>query len=242
MRPSGAAWSNVHDMANYLLVQLNQGVNAQGQQVISQKNMLKRFEPHIKITNDASYGLGLIIQNDHGVKVLQHSGGVQGFRSYMFFLPEHNIGCILLTNLAGDSANVFLKAIPRKLMEILFDGKLEAQEQMNIGLAQQKKNFETDLNDIDFTPASSWTSQLIGSYSNPLRGDLIIRSTQTGAELDARLWKSNLVTKKKSDGSLNLLLADGPFAGLEFALQKNNGMIDLVVDEGQQKQIFKRIK
>ena len=127
-------------------------------------------------------------------------------------------------------------------MEIIFDGKPEALDQMNVGLQLQKNNFETKLKDIDFNPPVSWISQLIGTYHNSLRGDLVIHATKTGAELDARLWKANLATKKKSDGSLNLLLADGPFAGLEFSLQENNGVIDLVVDEGQQKQVFKRIK
>ncbi|MBP6870348.1 beta-lactamase family protein [Candidatus Babeliales bacterium] len=241
-RPSGAAWSNAHDMAQYLLVQLNEGVNGQGQRVISQKNMTKRFEPQIKITNDTSYGLGLIIENNHGVKVVQHSGGVQGFRSYMFFLPEHNVGCVILANLAGDCANSFLKAVPRKLMEILFDGSLVAENQMNVELQQTKKSFEVDLKDIDFMPTSSLTSQLIGTYSNSLRGDLVIRATETGIELDARLWKSNCATKKKSDDSLNLLLVDGPFAGLKFGLQENDGQMELVIDEGQQKQLFKRVK
>lgn len=239
-RPSGAAWSNAHDMANYLLVQLNQGLNTDGQQVISQQNMIKRCQPQIKITNDVSYGLGLMVENNHGVTVIQHGGAVQGFRSYMFFLPEHNVGCVLLTNLSTDSANLFLKVAPRKLMEILFDGDSEAYEQMNIGVVQQKKSFETDLKDIDFNPDHAWISQLIGTYSNPLRGNLVIRATKKGAELDARLWKAAIASKKKSDGSLCVLLADGPFAGLKFALQEHDGVMDLVVDEGQQKQVFKR--
>jgi hypothetical protein len=96
--------------------------------------------------------------------------------------------------------------------------------------------------DVDFNISESWISRLIGTYSNPKRGDLVIRATQTGLELDGRLWKGNLVTVKKSDGSFKLMLADGFGIGIDLIPQENNGQIELVIDEGQQKQVFKRVK
>ncbi len=240
--PSGAAWSNIEDMNQYLLFELHKGINNQGQRIISEQNLLQRRIPQIKISDDKQYGLGFIIENLYGVTSIYHGGNVPGFASYLFFLPEHNIGCIILTNMEAHFSEIFLRAVVRKLMEILFDGKSQAQTMIDFGILSKKIEYEKMAQDLDFNPSSEWIYSLIGHYSNSQRGDLIIRTTKIGIELDTRLWKANLVAVKKSDGSLKLIIADGPHVGISLIPQEKNGQMELVIDEGQQKQIFKRVK
>ena len=88
IRPAGGAWSNVDDMARYLITELNNGVTAEGKRVVSENNLLARREPQVKVTDKISYGLGLMIENNHGVVSVGHDGATLGFSSLMFFLPE----------------------------------------------------------------------------------------------------------------------------------------------------------
>ena len=67
VRPAGGAWSNVDDMARYMMTELNGGVTVEGKRVILEKNLLARREPQIKITDTLSYGLGLMTEKGQGV-------------------------------------------------------------------------------------------------------------------------------------------------------------------------------
>ena len=55
--------------------------------------------------DDAYYGLGWRVFDYDGMRVVHHGGGVRGFRSEMAFVPERNIGLVLLLNAASNLAN-----------------------------------------------------------------------------------------------------------------------------------------
>ena len=55
--------------------------------------------------DDAYYGLGWRVFDYDGMQVVHHGGGVRGFRSEMAFVPERNIGMVLLFNAASTLAN-----------------------------------------------------------------------------------------------------------------------------------------
>lgn len=239
IRPAGGAWSNVHDMAQYIITELNNGVTADGKGIISETNLLKRREPQIKISDKMSYGLALMMDNNHGVVSVGHDGMTLGFSSLMFFLPEHNVGLVMLTNARG--AMVFTHAIKRKFMELLFDGKPQAYEMVKIGIEQQKKMFEKNLEAIAFKPDSTWIKQFVGAYAHPTLGQIAIREVAGGAQLDARVWKSAIGQKKEKDGSCALILTDVPVAGLELLPQQQDGTMHLKLEIGQHSYVFVRI-
>jgi CubicO group peptidase (beta-lactamase class C family) len=83
VRPAGGAWSNVRDMSRYLLVELGKGVTPEGKRVVSEANVLHRREAQVKMSDKASYGLGLMVTSYHGVSVVQHGGNNVGFSSDM---------------------------------------------------------------------------------------------------------------------------------------------------------------
>jgi len=238
--PSGGAWSNIKDINKYLLCELNNGFSSDNKVIITQENLLERRKPQIKISDTKSYGLGLVIADNCGIEFISHGGSVNGFGSQMIFLPEHNVGCVILTNLPTHFSGAFLEAVPRKLLEILFDGKDEAQNLFDVRLKQQKTQDLKSIESVDFNPPISWYSQFIGTYQNPKRGTVIIREVENGLELDARLWKARLAVEKKSDNEMYFVLVDGSFPGVSFLPQNHEGQIELIVDEGQQKQIFKK--
>src|SRR5262245_47465194 len=101
------------------MLELAKGRDEKGKQIVSEANLLKRREPQIKITDKIAYGLGLFVENDHGIPIVHHGGNNLGFTSDMYFMPEHGVGVVMLTN-AGD-ANALRRTVRRRLIEILFD-------------------------------------------------------------------------------------------------------------------------
>jgi CubicO group peptidase (beta-lactamase class C family) len=57
--PAGVAWSTVGDMAQYAITMLNRGVAPDGEQLVSEENLLETWQPQVAVSADASYGLGL---------------------------------------------------------------------------------------------------------------------------------------------------------------------------------------
>lgn len=240
VRPAGAAWSNVRDMARYVQMELAHGKNESGQQVFSENNLLARREPQIKITDKMSYGLGLFVELDHGVKVVHHGGNNLGFTSDMFFLPDHDVGVVLLTNGSG-SANVLRRTIRRRVLELLFDGNAEAQRSLDFGLAREKDAAAKELATIEKNADPAWLRTFIGTYSNASLGKIVLRFEGKRTVLDAGEWKSALGKQTSKDGTAQLVLLDRPFAGLTL-LPGKSGDPTLTIEMPQQKYVFERAR
>jgi CubicO group peptidase (beta-lactamase class C family) len=47
------------------------------------------------------YGLGVFIADKDGVKVVRHGGGIEGFNTYLAYVPEKKIAVVVLANVNG---------------------------------------------------------------------------------------------------------------------------------------------
>jgi CubicO group peptidase (beta-lactamase class C family) len=70
--PAGAVWSTLHDMERYSLTELADGIAPDGRRVAGAASLAERAKQHIAIDASRSYGLGLDISSDHGLRVLSH--------------------------------------------------------------------------------------------------------------------------------------------------------------------------
>ena len=68
--------------------------------------------------------MALIIDKRWGVTVVHHGGDLAGYHSDMMWLPEYNVGAVILTN--SDTGYALRGPFLRRLVELLFDGKAEA--------------------------------------------------------------------------------------------------------------------
>jgi CubicO group peptidase (beta-lactamase class C family) len=123
--PAGSVWSSVLDMAQYLKCEMRDGSNDGGEQIISAENLLARRRPAIKIDGKSSYGLGWFLRDRQGLVEIGHGGNTRGFTADMFFLPEHRVGMVVLTNLRF--ANQFLASVGQKLLDVLFGAESKAE-------------------------------------------------------------------------------------------------------------------
>src|SRR5262249_55766397 len=121
-------WSNVHDLLKYVAMELALGKLPGGKRYLGEDALLARQAPQVAMSKDQSYGMGLIVDRTWGIPVVHHGGDLIGFHSDMIWLPDHNVGAVVLTN--GDPGWQIRGAFQRKLLEVLFDGHSVADPQV----------------------------------------------------------------------------------------------------------------
>lgn len=129
-RPDGGAWSNVNDMLAYVRMELANGLLPDGSRYVGRDALLARSRQQVATGSDSGYGMGLKIDRSFGIPVINHGGSEAGFRSDMVWLPEHGVGAVILTN--SDDGVVLRYPFRRRLLELLFDGKSEAAENVSV--------------------------------------------------------------------------------------------------------------
>jgi CubicO group peptidase (beta-lactamase class C family) len=236
IRPAGAAWSSVREMARYVALELAKGKTADGAQLVSEANLLARREPMAKMSDKASYGLGLIMQTTNGIRVVGHGGNTHGFTTDMFWLPDHGIGVVLLVNAGG--ANGLRAAFQKRVLEILFDGKPEAAARLEFAEAQMKEEMAKFAAKLSAEPDPSWTQSLAGTYVDASLGQVVLSADGKRGLFDAGEWKSSFGKLTEEDGTVKIVLLDPAWLGFDFRPETKDGRRSLVLEAPQQKYVF----
>ncbi|MBS0362804.1 MAG: beta-lactamase family protein, partial [Proteobacteria bacterium] len=125
-RPAGGAWSSPHDMILYVQDELTEGVLPDGKRLVSAQNLLARRTRGVPISEDQWYGMGLMEDSTWGVPVIHHGGDLSGYHSDIIAIPGAQVGAVILTN--ADNGAAMRRPFLRRLMELLYDGRPEAAE------------------------------------------------------------------------------------------------------------------
>jgi CubicO group peptidase (beta-lactamase class C family) len=190
--PAAGLWSTAQDMANYLILQLNQGIAASGARVVSSENLLYTWDPKVQIDPGATYGLGLVNEQYHGLRVMYHSGGTAGYTSEMVFLPEVGLGIIVLDN---QMLSAFPMAARIRIMELMFG--LEPVYHQT--LKENTRSTRWQITQLKLVAIKHHgleeVSTLLGKYENEIIGEVEISLTEGGdllfdaGEWDSLLWR-----------------------------------------------------
>lgn len=240
IQPSGGIWSNVRDMARIVMMENSRGLNPGGGRYLSEKNLLKRREPQVKIDDKTSYGLGLMLGEDCGIKVVSHSGGTFGFITHMFFLPDHDTGAVILTNVLSQQACFFFGEVQRRFMELLFDGRDKAAEDLALEIREWDKMEKANSAKVELKPGREWFSKLTGDYFNESLGKVTVRLEGDEGIFGTTGWKTSLGRKVEEDGTVKAVLTSPPNAGVDFILGEEQGRLNLTLETSQQKYVFEK--
>ena len=235
VRPAGAAWSNVRDMLAYVSMELAEGKLPDGTQYISRDALLARRDPQVPLGKDESYGMGLMVDNRYGVSVVHHGGDMIGFHSDMMWLPEHGVGAVVLTN--GDPGWILRTQFRRKLLEVLFDGRAEAEGQV----AASAKTFyeqvaaERKLVTVPADPTEA--AKLARRYHNDALGEIAVSRSGGGTVFDFGEWRSEVGSRRNPDGTISFITTATGLAGLEFVVGGGEQRT-LIVRDAQHEYVF----
>ena len=216
VRPAGGAWSSVNDMMKYVAMELAEGRLPNGERYISREALLARRAPQVAVGIDVTYGMGLQVNNQYGTPVVHHGGDMIGFHSDMMWLPEHGVGAVILTN--GDPGWLVRTIFRRKLLEVLFDGRSEADGQ----IAAAAKTFHDEIaaeRKLLTVPADpSHSAKLAARYEHPAVGEIVVSRTSGRTVFDFGEWSSEMATRSNPDGTVSFITIVPGFTGLEFVV------------------------
>jgi CubicO group peptidase (beta-lactamase class C family) len=235
-RPAGAAWSNVDDLLKYVAMELAEGKLPGGKDYISKDALFARRVPGVAIGADGAYGMGLFIRTKYDITVYDHGGDLIGYHSDMLWIPEAKVGAVILTN--GDLGPSIRNQFQRKLLEVLYDGKPEADE----NVAQGAKNFLASLAAVRkllVVPADpAEAKKLARAYRNESLGEIKVSEKDGKTIFDFGEFKSEVATLKNPDGTTSFQTIVTGLTGFDFVAGEASGKPTLTLRDGQHEYVF----
>jgi len=235
-RPAGGVWTSAHDLARYVQMELSLGKTPEGKRIVSEESMLARRVPQVKVGEDVAYGMGLFVSTNYGTPVLTHGGDLSGHHSQMMWLPEHNAGLVILTN--SDPGVRIRGPLVRRMLEVLFDGKPEAERDLDASVAQAKEGLKKARERLTIPPDAAEVAKLAPRYANAELGSIAVTKTGSDAVFDFGEWKSTIATRKNDDGTISFVTKDPGMAGFEFVAGERSGKLALVIRDAQHEYVF----
>ncbi|MGI8486609.1 MAG: serine hydrolase domain-containing protein [Thermomicrobiales bacterium] len=209
--PTGGLWSSAREMASYLQTELSRGVAPDGARVVSAANLERTWQPGVAFpslppgspaetaTLTQHYALGWISGAFGGQRLVSHGGATLGFTSQIAFLPEGNVGVVILTN--GAEQSLFNSAVMLRLLELLFDLPPVIDTLLPSALAsamQQWADLRAQLGPVD--PAV--VTPYLGHYANSDLGEITLTLQEGKLVFKAGGFHSELRAQLGADGTV----------------------------------------
>jgi len=115
--PAGSLNSNVLDMARWVRLQLGGG-ELEDMRLVSESSLRETWTSQIQMGPGASYGMGWMLHEHRGRRLVEHGGNIDGFSAEVALLPDEDLGFVLLTNLD-------VAPLQQSSIGIVFDALLE---------------------------------------------------------------------------------------------------------------------
>ena len=235
-RPAGAVWTSAADLIRYVELELTEGVLPNGKRLVSAENLLMRRQPQVPLGEDSSYGMGLITDHTYGVQVISHGGSMSGFKSNWWAVPEAGVGAVMLTN--SDNGGMMLAPFGRRLLEVLYDGKAEAEADVAARAAAHKAQIAKERERLTVPAASEVAGGLARHYASKELGDLEVLTDNGSTIFDLGEWRSKVASRKNDDGTTSFITIDPGTEGFEFVVGQRTGKRVLVIRDGQHEYTF----
>jgi CubicO group peptidase (beta-lactamase class C family) len=236
VRPAGGMWTSARDLSKYLQMELARGVLPDRKRLVSEENLLERRRTQIETDEDTAYGMGLVINRQYGIPIVHHGGSMFGYKSDMMFLPDQNVGAVILTN--SDSGGFLTWLFQRRLLEVLFDGKPEAAELARAAVTQRAASIAKERERLTVPADPAAVARLAPRYLNPALGELRVRAQDGTTIFDFDKWHSAVASRKNDDGTTSFVTIDPTLRGFNFVVGERDARKTLVIRDAQHEYLF----
>jgi hypothetical protein len=178
--------SNVIDMQKWIMFLLNKGVY-EGDTLIQPQTLHKVWSVANPLpvsdreiargTHFKGYGMGWFLMDYKGMKVIHHGGGLPGYITKVFLVPEKDFGMVILTN---DMSPV-CTAIMNEMLDMLADEKNGKDWSADYAAfmakrdsLDQAKKAEQDASRKTDTKPSAAPAEYLGTYTDKYYGNASI--------------------------------------------------------------------
>lgn len=230
--PAGSISSTAEDMAKYLLFHLNKG-RVGDRQVIDSKQMEYLRKGHTITSQDSArvtmYGHCWFVEQNSRYRLYFHTGTTWGFTALAAFMPEQNLGFVVLVNSEAPAYPRY--AIMRRLIDLYkgFPDKDYNNEYYENWIESSRKSLierEKEMAECEEKPAPDY-SLIVGEYyKDKLFGGAVVE--QDGEDLyiiiGPKGWRRVL---EHVNGNIFSFRMDGhPFkVEFVFAEQEDGGKV-----------------
>jgi CubicO group peptidase (beta-lactamase class C family) len=237
LRPAGGAWSTARDMLAYVQMELASGLLPSGDRYIAQDALLARRKPQVASGERSTYGMGLEVVTKYDVTVVHHGGATTGYYSDVMWLPEHGVGAVILTN--GDPGWTIRDVFRRKLLEVLFDGKPQADAEVAAAAKSHHEGIVAIRERLDVPADADVAAALAPVYVNAALGEIAVRRSKGRVMFDFGEWTSEVASEKNADGTVSLVtIAPGWVDWLPFVVGESGGKRTLTLLDFQHEYVF----
>ncbi len=181
--PCGSVMSTARDMAKWLRLHSNKCM-WHGNELLSAESFQDQHRtqimmdyPHVQGGYSLGYGLGWRVLDYHGHIVQQHTGKIEGYSAFQFYLPENGSGAVFLQNLHAPD-NPFIFTVQGLLLDY-FLGR-DAEDWVSIYTEKREHAPEDMYHHLEFdlmlpkavegTTASYELAAYVGKYYHPAYG------------------------------------------------------------------------
>jgi len=224
---AGGMVSSIEDMQQWLLMYMNSGTLS-GKQLFSKRAISNTLIPVTKneqqgtIFNNKGYGLGWNIGQFGDHKVNYHFGGFDGYFAHASFLPEENIGIVILANenQFGDNVSNLIASFSYDLL-LNNLSEIEGYDKQFQNLTNKITSVQTAYkDDKDFRANRKWTlihdfKNYQGTYVNKTIGSIVI--SVSNDVMKAKLGISEAIASPSTkDDSIRVEFRDGQGTDILF--------------------------
>jgi len=236
VRPAGGAWSSVNDMLRYVSMELAAGKLPDGKTFVSEGALMARREPQVMIGEDHTYGMGLMVNKRWGVPMVHHGGDMLGYHSDMFWIPDAQVGGVILTN--ADPGVMLRGPFMRRVLEVLYDGEPEAQEDVMTAIKRHKDAIAVERKRLVVPAEDAAVAKLAARYHEKSLGDIAVSKSGKDTTFDFGEWKSVMASRKNDDGTQSLFTIAPGSSGFEFVVGEKDGKRTLTTRDAQHEYVF----
>ena len=108
--------------------------------------------------------------------------------------------------------------IRRKLLEVLFDGRHEADAQLNADAKSFYSSLAADRKLLTIPADASQAVKLAKQYANSSLGEIAVRRLGASTVFDFGEWKSEVASRKNPDGAISFITIAPGASGFEFTV------------------------
>lgn len=227
--PAGCINSCLTDMTAWLQFQLQQGVWKENS-LISKEQMAEMHIPqmasdspfHSKELPVSTYGLGWMIEPYRGHAMIHHGGAIDGFASQVAFLPDEQIGIVVLSNTNG---SVIPYTTAFYIMDCLLGMEPVDWTSTFLGLMGQVELTEEEKPKPEASPSvqphDCPVSVYTGTYNHPGYGEILVHETDEGLQM--RLNNLDMPLQYKGSHSFSVTLSHFGWS-LDCTFEVNEGL------------------